>query len=117
VVVFGMVSFGCCDSVFNLALRLIDGVQVMKIRKGVTGDEQMANFMNATLQCGGSNKVEFSIATFIELPDGLKDADEVAVEAYLISVFELIEKNFKEAGLTFEAEIGPKLDGTPEDEE
>ena len=89
----------------------------MKIQKGICGDEQMNNFTNATLQSGGSNKVEFSIATFIDLPEGMKDADEAVVEAYLRSVFELIEKNFKEAHLTFEMEIGPAGDGTPENED
>ena len=89
----------------------------MKIRKGVCGDDQMSGFQNATLQSGGGNKVEFSIATFIKLPDSLRDADEVAVSAYLQSVFMLIEKNFKEASLAFEIEIGPADDGTPEDEE
>ena len=85
----------------------------MKIRKGVCGDDQMSSFDNATLQSGGSYKVEFSIAAFVELPEKLHKASEEEVAQYLENLLGRVEYH----GLSFEVEIGPAYDGTPEDDE
>ena len=84
----------------------------MKIQKGICGDDQLDTFTNATLQSGGSKKVEFSIATFLEIPPEFEGASEDNLAQYIAGLLEEVERRF--SGLSFEVQIGPQ--GTGEED-
>ena len=87
----------------------------MKIQKGICGDDQLDNFTNSTLQSGGSKRVEFSIATFLEIPEEFESASEDDLAQYIEGLLEEVERRF--SGLSFEVQIGPLGAGLEDDGE
>jgi len=84
----------------------------MEMRTGICGDEQMDAYSNSTLQSGGCNKIEFSIATHVKIPTVLHDAPEEVIEKWLEVLLGKLEK--VEDSISFEVQVGPAGDGAEE---
>lgn len=74
----------------------------------VPGDTQVAEFANGTIQSGGSESLEFTLHTRVDLPEHVRE-DQIAAANFLERLLTWLSSEARRDGveLTFEAEIGP----------
>ncbi len=77
------------------------------IEKGVPESEQTSSFINATLD-GFGEKVAISIATYIKVPDSMKNAGEDEIASYVENILTSACKASDQ--LVFDVKIGRSMD-------
>lgn len=92
-----------------LDARLPLGVAPVIVVTCVPGDTQEAEHANGTIQSGGSESLEFTVHTFVALPEHLRE-DQPAAAVFLERVLTWLSSEARSGGVdvTFEAEIGPQ---------
>jgi len=68
----------------------------------IPGDDQMASFMNATLQSTHDRNTDFSIATYVSIPPDISYQGMAAVAEYLDEVL----GNLAGDGVRFSVQVG-----------
>lgn len=80
----------------------------LEIETGVCGNDQEGSFMNATLQSHG--ELEFSIATYVSVPDEITSEGEL--QSYLTLLLGgLLYRADGKSPVSFEVQLGPAGSG------
>jgi hypothetical protein len=86
---------------------------MLTIKTGITGDNQQANFMNATLNVIGDGENDLAVSILVETPDHFENAGAEEVERMLREDF----KHLTDIGYRVEIQIGPDQERDEDDED
>lgn len=84
-------------------MKVHEDIPGLRITTGVDGDTQISSFQNATLQSTPDYKLDFSVATFIDIPADIAKLGEEAVANHLAF---LLGDRLGD-GVRFQVQVGP----------
>lgn len=85
----------------------------LTIKTGISGDDQEASFMNATLTVLGEGDSDLAVSVAVHLPDHMKDMTEGQVITALTEDL----KHLTDIGYIIEVQIGPNVEPFIEDDD